>query len=263
MREVQLGYTVKSKVLIAILTGFLFLSGIITAFSLTNTVFALPVGAMGDFYVMFDELKGEGFSLHPHIDESPEKNSGPLIRNKIDSATIQGLHIYKDVQLPNKKWYRINITTSHPTEIKGIIQDARVVDANLSFDEMEIAQKNTSNLSALEAFKQNWTHKAKTVTITDAIIQTNYLFQNAVNLQAAQISVEAIDGPIGKIPGDGSRTPSDGSRHPSGSATDDSGLGGLLPKTATHWLAYIVIGGMIILLAGVFILRRKIKVNKL
>lgn len=262
MKEVQLGYVVKSKFLIAVLTGFLFLGGLMTAFFSTNTVFALPVGAMGDFYVMFDELEGKGFSLHPQYEESAEKNSGPLIRNKIESATIHGLHIYKDVQLPNKKWFRINITTSQPTEIKGIIQDARVIEANLAFDEMEIAQKNTSKMSALDAFKQNWTHKAKTVTITDAIIQTNYLFQNAVNLPAAQISVEAIDGPIGKIPGD--RVPGDGSRHPSGGATDDSGLGGLLPKTATHWLTYVVIGGIIILVGSLFIvIRRKIKADNL
>ncbi len=259
MNDVHVGYTVKKKVFIAILAGFLFLGGLITAFGLTNTVLAFPVGAMGDFYVVFDELEGEGFTLNPHLDETADGDNGALVRNKIDSVTIKGLHIFKDIKLPNNKWFRINITTAEPTEIQGLIQDARFVDANLSFGEMSIAQKNTSNMSVLEAFKQNWTHQANTVEITDAIIQTNYLFQNSVNLQAAQISVESIDGPIGSID-TGKGQASGGSS--SGQATDGSGLGGLLPKTATNWMTYITIGALCILLGGLFVYRKKIRVDK-
>lgn len=255
--HVHLGYTIKSKVFLALLAGFLSLGGVVALFGMTSTALALPVGGMGDFYVKFEKLEGEGFSLHPHIGETSDDDAAPLVRNQMEKATIEGLHIYKDLKLPGDHWIRINVTTSEPTTIKGLVQDAKVVDANLSFGEMTVAQKNTSKMSALEAFKQNWTHQADTVTITDAEISTAYLFQSAVNLQAAQISIEMLDGPY-----DG---PSIGRDRPGGgkgSGLDHSAGGGKLPKTGTHYLALISVGALLILFGALFVFRKKLKFLK-
>jgi len=256
LTKLQLGYTNKKIVFAAILAGFLSLVGIIASFGVTSTVFALPVGGMGDFYVKFEKLEGKGFSLHPHIGETNESKEAPLIRNIIDEATIEGLHIFKEVKLPGDHWIRINITTPEPTVVKGLIQDAKAVDANLSFKNMEIKQKNTSKLSAKEAFKQNWTHQANTITITDGEISTAYLFQSTVSLKGAQISVESIDGPYkGKPIGDSRRPPS--KKLPS---ADDgsSGGGGILPKTATDYWMFISIGAIILAISALFVFRKKL-----
>lgn len=261
-QDLQLGYTNKKIVFAAILAGFLSLIGIIATFGITSTVFALPVGGMGDFYVKFEKLEGKGFSLHPHIGETSESKEAPLIRNKIDEATIEGLHIFKEVKLPGDHWVRINITTAEPTVVKGLIQDAKVVDANLSFENMAIKQKNTSKLSAKEAFKQNWTHQANTITITDGEISTAYLFQSTVSLKGAQISVESIDGPYqGQPIGDTGRPP--GKHSPSVSdGSSAGGGGGILPKTATDYWLHISIGAVIFTLSMFFVFRKKIKFFK-
>lgn len=191
--EVGFGRTVKKKLLAALAGGFLMLGGMAAVFGITGTAFALPLGGMGDFYVKFDKLVSDpgnpGFQLLPHIGETGDSDAAPMVRNKIDSATIEGLRIYKDLKMPGGGWVRVNIKATKPTKVKGLIQDARFIDANLKFSDLSIKEKNTND------FSKNWTQKAKTVTITDGKIVTDYLFQNMVNLQGAKISVEKIDGP--------------------------------------------------------------------
>lgn len=182
------GQVAKKKFLIALLAGFLAFGGIATFFGMTTTAFALPLGGMGDFYVVVEELKGEGFQLQPQIGETGNADAAPMVRNLIDKVEIKGLKIYKDLKMPTGNWIRVNVDAPSAT-ITGLTQDARFVDADLSFTNMDISEKNTDD------FTQNWTHKADTVTITNAKIVTDYLFQNFVALNGAKISIDKIDGP--------------------------------------------------------------------
>src|SRR5690625_5965836 len=75
------------------------------------------------------------------------------------------------------------------TKIRGLIQDARFIDADLSFNNLAIEESNT------EDFSKNWTQNADTVNIKDAVLVTDYLFQEVVSLNGAKISVEKIDEP--------------------------------------------------------------------
>lgn len=184
-----IGRTVKKKFMAALCAGLLALGGMVAVFGMTGTAFALPLGGMGDFYVQFDKLEGSGFQLLPQVGETGDSDASPMVRNKIEEATVYNLHIYKDLKLPTGKWIRINIKGTEPTKIKGLIQDARFIEANLQFNNLGIHEQNTND------YTKNWTQTADTVTITNAKIVTDYLFQTMVNLQGAKISIESIDQP--------------------------------------------------------------------
>lgn len=247
------GRTVKKKFFAALFAGFLVLGGMVAAFGLTGTAFALPLGGMGDFYVKFDKLEGKGFKLNPNIGETGDSNAAPLVRNRIDSATIHGLVIYKDLKLPGGKWVRINITSSQPTKLEGLIQDARFIDANLKFNNgLAIEQHNTSGMSAEEAFKKNWDQNADRITITDGKIVTDYLFQNMVSLQRAKISIDEIDKP------DLTGTGNDSNVAAVGGGDGGSGFGGMLPTTASHYLLMISIGALTAAVGALFVFRKKL-----
>lgn len=179
----------------SLLTGFVLLSLLIASFGFSGTFFALGLGGMGDFYVKFEKLEGTGFQLNPQVGETGVSDAAPMVRNKIEAATIENLHIYKDLQLPTGNWFRINIVSSQPAYIEGLIQDARFIDANLSFEGLTVAQNNTIHLDEWTRYAENWSQVAKQVTIYDAKIVTDYLFQNAVSLQQAKIYVESIEKP--------------------------------------------------------------------
>ncbi|WP_047980596.1 DUF6230 family protein [Ornithinibacillus contaminans] len=191
MKEQKLivGKTMKKKFFIAFAAGFLGFASLIAVFGFTGTAFALPLGGIGDFYVEFDELNGTEFQLLPHVGETGNSDAAAMVRNKMDKVEITNLHIYKDLELPGLGWVRFHVRASGPTNITGLIHDARLIEADLSFNELEILEQNTSE------FAQNWSQNASTITIKDAKIVTDYLFQSVVSLDGAQISVEKISGP--------------------------------------------------------------------
>ncbi|QKY68761.1 DUF6230 family protein [Lentibacillus sp. CBA3610] len=189
--HVVVGRTGRKKILVALLSGFLALGGLVSAFGFTGTAYALPLGGIGDFYVEFDELNGEGFQLMPQMGETGESDAEPMVRNVIDEVEIDNLHIFKDLQIPGtEQWVRFHIEADGKTNISGLIQDARFIDANLSFDNLAIEQQNTDD------FSENWSQNADTITITDATLVTDYLFQEVVSLEEAKISTEMIDEPL-------------------------------------------------------------------
>lgn len=187
--NVVVGRTWKRKFFIALFAGFLALGGLISVFGFTGSAFALPLGGIGDFYVEFDELKGTEFELLPQIGETGEADEVPMVRNKMKTAEISNLLIYKDLKLPTGDWIRVNVDVSGKTEINGLIQDAQFIEADLSFEEMAIAETNTDD------FTENWTQAADVVKIEDGKIVTDYLFQSTVSLEGAKISIDRIDEP--------------------------------------------------------------------
>lgn len=258
--EATVGLTAKRKFMIALLGGLFLFGSFIATMGFTGTVLAMPLGGLGDFHVSFDKLEGEGFALSPEIGETGNESDAPLVRNEIDKAVIDNLHIYKDLKLPTGGWVRINVKANEPTIIEGLIQDARFIDADLAFDELAIKQTNTEGMSDEEVFKNNWTHDAETVTISDGEIVTAYLYQNMVTLADAKIYIEHISEP-GVNEGSSEGTTEDSSKGvAAGSKGGSSGGGkdGTLPLTASNlWLPIVI--GVALLLGGLVTLwvRRK------
>lgn len=259
--EAAVGSTVKKKFFTALLAGLFLFGMLIATFGFTGTIFAVPLGGMGDFYVAFDKLEGEGFTLNPNIGETGNQDTAPLVRNKMDTATIENLHIYKDLKLPGGGGIRVNIAASQPAAIEGLIQDARFIDANLSFNDMAIEQSNTSEMSAEDAFKQNWTQNANTVTITDAVIVTDYLFQNMVTLNGAEISLENISEPEQIDYESGNKKSDSGVAAVSSNGGNGDGGGSVLPDTASNIFLPVIIGAVLVISGGILLLIRKIRSN--
>src|SRR5699024_12248098 len=99
----------------------------------------MPLGGIGDFYVEFDKLKGEGFKLLPEMGETGASDSERIVRNEIDEVTIENLHIYKDWRLPGtEQWLRFHVKANGETSINGLIQDARIIEADLRMDNLDV-----------------------------------------------------------------------------------------------------------------------------
>lgn len=180
------GQTVKKKFFAALIAGFLLLGGLAAAFGISGVAFAMPIGGIGNFHVKFNKLVGTNFKFFPKLGQTGKQKSAPMVRNKMDTATVYGLHIYKDITLPGGNKVRLNITASKPVQIKGLIQDARYITGNFKFKNLAIAEHNTND------FSKEFTQTANNVTITDANIVTDYLFQSMVTLNGTKISIQDI-----------------------------------------------------------------------
>lgn len=256
-----IGVTRKGKFWLSLATGLFALTFLIGFFGFSGTFFAMPLGGMGDFHVSFKKLEGTGFTLSPHFGETGNASDVPMVRNQIQSATIENLHIYKDLKLPTGDWIRINVRTDEPAKVEGLIQDARFIEANIQFTDLAVEQANTTNVGEDEAYRKNWSQQASTVMIYDAKIVTDYLFQNMVSLQSAEISIEFIDDPD-LIDDDDSATGeapkgNDGQGGKGEGESNDS-----LPKTATNHWSLLAIGSFLLMTGLVFAFKRK-RVSKI
>ena len=249
MNELKVSQLNRRKFWTALATGFILFIGLISTFGFSGTLYAVGLGGMGDFFVSFDKLEGQGFRLHPHIGETGNEDRVPMVRNEIQSAKVENLHIYKDLQLPTGNWIRIHVKAHKPTVINGLIQDARFVDANLVFDDLTVRQRNTKNSE--QVFFTNWSQHAQTVTIYNAKIVTDYLFQNTVSLNEAEIYIEAIDHPdrfVLESPVRGHKVENGRTMFHKGGGHD---LGKeSLPQTATG-IGNVLITGCVLLVVGV------------
>ncbi|HET7627015.1 MAG TPA: DUF6230 family protein [Bacillales bacterium] len=180
------GRIVKKKFFAALLAGFLMLGGLAAAFGISGVAFAMPIGGIGNFHVEFDKLVGTNFKFFPKLGETGNKDKAPMVRNKIDEATVYGLHIYKNITLPGGNDIRLNITADKPVKIKGLIQDARFIEGNFQFNDLAIAEHNTDD------FTKEFTQEASHLVIKNASIVTDYLFQSMVTLNGTKIYVEDI-----------------------------------------------------------------------
>jgi hypothetical protein len=185
------GQTVKKKLILAIIGGFLFLGALLGTFGLTGFAAAVPL--VGGFTVSFDKMEGTGFKMYGSIADSAMKQNNPVAVNEIDKATITNLKITKTIPLLG-----INavISASQPVTITGLQQKATQISGNASFSNMIMTDKyvgnqDLSNRAVLaQAAAQHFYQTADTITITNGVLDTVYLFQQTVSLNGMKVSFE-------------------------------------------------------------------------
>jgi hypothetical protein len=185
------GQTVKKKLIIALVGGFLFLGALLGTFGLTGMAAAIPL--VGGFTVSFDEMTGTGFKLYGSLADSAMKQNNPVAVNEIDSATIKNLKISKPIP-----FLGINavITAEKPVTITGLQQKATLVTGDATFNELTMAEKYVGDRDLSDpkvlagAAAEHFTQTANNITIKNGILETVYLFQKTVSLNGMKVSFE-------------------------------------------------------------------------
>lgn len=237
---------VKWKFFTALLTGFLLLGGMAATFGVTSTAFGLPIGGMGDFHVKFDRLEGTGFVLDTNLERQGRDDVTPLVKNEIQGATVHGLHMFKELNLPIIGWVRLNVNASEPTMIQGLVQEARFIEADIQMKNLGISENDFTQI--LEGGSL-WSQRADMVSITDAEIVTDYLFQDIVSLKGMNFSVERIESPKQVV------SSTVGSNRTNSNSGNISFIENLLPNM-TGYYTFIILGVALSMIV-IFIIYKK------
>lgn len=184
------GQTSKKKLMLAIIGGFLFLTALLGTFGITGYAAAVPL--VGGFTVSFDKLEGTGFKMYGSLADSAMKQNNPVAVNEIDNATITNLKITKKIPFLN-----INavVSASQPVKITGLQQKATQISGDASFSSMTMTDKYVGDLlndpkNLPTAAAQHFFQTADTITITNGVLDTLYLFQKSVTLNGMKVSFE-------------------------------------------------------------------------
>ncbi|MFC4618793.1 DUF6230 family protein [Camelliibacillus cellulosilyticus] len=187
------GRTVKKRFWIALIAGFLFLGALLTVFGVSGTAYAIPLSGVGSFTVQFDKLVGEDFKLYGGLSESGNSKTTPVAVNDIKHATVYGLHIYKDIDIPGMGTLRVNIKSSNPVEINGLIQKANLINGDAVFDSLLVKDNYVGDIKdPMEKVSKEFTQESNKITLKNGNLSTVYLFQKTVSLPGMKVYFEKI-----------------------------------------------------------------------
>jgi Family of unknown function (DUF6230) len=184
--EVLEGRTNKKVFWISLASGILALGLLLVSFGISGVAYAVPIAGVGDFYVEFDKLEGNGYTFYPKLGETSSADSAPQGTNLIDNLTIDNLQLYKDLKV-GSEWIRVKITASKPVQITGLQHDAGLIEADAKFQNLVLFEKNTDD------WQKQFQQKSSKITLEHAKLKTHYLFQQTINMAGMRLTVEKID----------------------------------------------------------------------
>ncbi|MEH7436523.1 DUF6230 family protein [Neobacillus drentensis] len=190
------GQTVKKKLILALLGGFLFLGSLLATFGITGVAVAAPLSGFGEFTVKFDKMVGENFQLYGGIADGATTKNNPVAVNAIDKATINGLEISKAIPALG---IRVVISSDKPVVINGLLQKATMVNGDAKFENLTMSENYigdydlTDPKQRMEALAKEFTQSANTITIENGNLQTLYLFQKTVSLPGMKVYFEKLN----------------------------------------------------------------------
>ncbi|PLR96088.1 hypothetical protein CVD19_12315 [Bacillus sp. T33-2] len=167
-------------------SGLLALGLLLVSFGLSGVAYAVPIAGVGDFYVEFDKLQGEGYKFYPKMGETSGAASAPQGTNLIENLTIDNLQLYKDFKVGNE-WIRVKITASKPVAISGLHHDAGLIEANAKFTNQKLEENFSDN------WQEQFSLSSSSITLENAKLKTHYLFQETINMNGMRLTVEKID----------------------------------------------------------------------
>ncbi|MDN3015002.1 DUF6230 family protein [Paenibacillus sp. BSR1-1] len=187
------GQTVKKKLVLALLGGFVFLGTLLGLFGVTGVAAAVPLSGVGEFTVKFDKMIGQNFQLLGGMADSTQKQNVPVAVNKIEHATIYGLEISKSISIPGLPTFRVVIESkndANPVKIDGLLQKATVVSGDAEFTNMEMKETYVADKDPITQAATGFTQSANTITINNGELKTLYLWQDKVSLSNMKVYFE-------------------------------------------------------------------------
>jgi hypothetical protein len=184
--EVVYGATNKKIFWSSLASGVLALGLLLVSFGISGVAYAVPIAGVGDFYVEFDRLEGQGYKFYPKMGETSREKSAPQGTNLIETLTIDNLQLYKDFQVGGE-WIRVKIAASKPVQISGLQHDAGLIEANAKFENLVLEE----NLS--DDWQKQFEQRSTKIILEKAKLKTHYLFQQTINMNGMKLTVERLD----------------------------------------------------------------------
>ncbi|MFC5972803.1 DUF6230 family protein [Halomarina salina] len=174
----------KRRFAVVFAVGNILLLGVGASIVMGGVAVAVPTAGVGGFTVEFDELQGQGFQQYASVENNSECAAYPSFVAQIDSGTIEGLNLYKDIEVPmTDDTMRMSIKSDQTAEFSGLTQKATYLNADLTFDEGQ-----TIKAGAPSSDVQNQIGlSAPAVVIEDATIKSQAQFVNSITLPGTQV----------------------------------------------------------------------------
>lgn len=187
----------KRRFAVVFAVGNLLLLGVGASIAMGGVAVAVPTAGVGGFTVEFDELQGQGFQQYASVENNSECAAYPAFVAQIDSGTIKGLHLYKDIQVPmSDDTMRMSIKSDQTAEFSGLTQKATYLNADLTFDEGQTIKAGAPSADVEDQIGLS----APSVTIEDATIKSQAQFVNSITLPGTTVEMTTNPNDSASVP---------------------------------------------------------------
>ncbi len=179
----------RTRFLTVFLVGNLLFFGVVASIVAAGVAVAVPTAGIGGFTVTFDELQGEGFTQYPTVENSSECAAYPSAVAQIESGTIEGLHLYKDIKIPDAvpgggQVLRLSIQSDKTVQFSGLTQKFTYLRGDLAFTEGQRISQSTSG-----DVKNRLSLSSPAITIKDGQIKAQSQFVKSITLTGSSVEM--------------------------------------------------------------------------
>lgn len=171
------------KFIVAFLAANVLLVSAFGALASTGASVAVPMSDTGGFTVAFDELEGNGFEQYSTMEDNGVCEQYPVSETHIDNGTIEGLHLFKDLDMPvANDTVRVSIRAER-MEFEGLTQRFTYLEGDLAFDGEQVVEYDDDQ-DRMRITSQN-------ITIENSSIQTENQYITYLSLDQLDVDVES------------------------------------------------------------------------
>lgn len=179
----------RKRFLAMFLVGNVLFVGLVGSILAAGVAVAVPTAGVGGFTVTFDELQGQGFKQYPTVGNNSQCGAYGSAVAQIDSGTIDNLHLYKDIELPDSmpgggQTIRLSIETDQQVQFQGLTQKFTYLSGDLVFSNGQQIGQNPSG-----DVENRLSLSAPSVTIKDGAIKAQSQFVNSITLTGASVQM--------------------------------------------------------------------------
>lgn len=185
----------RKRFLVTMGAGYALLAAVLVTLLLTGTVFAaFPLSGIGGFVVAADKIVGEGFKLVPTIGDTSERSVWPQGAVTLDSVTISGLTLTKEIDTG---------------DLAGLVGGIEKVVVEISANGRVNGEGVTMHISGMTADRAVFTNmtidekysviplgkvdlEAPTLDLTNAELNTHTLMTRSISLPGMKLKIKAF-----------------------------------------------------------------------
>ncbi|QLG49207.1 hypothetical protein [Natrinema halophilum] len=172
----------RKRFITAFLVANVLLISVFAGLVSTGVTVAIPMTDANGFTVAFDELDGDGFTQYSTLQSRDGCGEYPVSETRINNGTIEGLHLFKDLEMPvTDHRVRVSIEAEN-VQFQGLNQRFTNLGGNLSFEGEQVVEYNTTS-DRMQISSQN-------ITIEDGTIQTETQYIAHLSLDDVGVSVK-------------------------------------------------------------------------
>lgn len=162
-----------------------FLITVFGALATAGVTVAVPITGAGGFTVAFDELQGDGFQQYSAMESHDGCERYPVSETRIENGTIDGLHLFKDLEMPGiDETVRVSIEAENAS-FQGLDQRFTHLEGDIAFESDQVVEYDRGNDSMRIT--------ASNITIENGTIQTET--QYITHLSMDELDVDLIQDP--------------------------------------------------------------------